>query len=95
MLEREQYRIVDDWHVMGMQGTGSKRVVAEDAFVPAQRTILAVGPGRGSEPAVRPGLHANPMYRGRIASFLIGEVAPASRSARRVARSISTRRRCA
>ena len=75
VLERAQYRIVDDWHVMGMQGTGSKRIVAEDAFVPAQRTILAVGPGRGSEPAVRPGLHANPMYLGRIASFLIGESA--------------------
>ena len=23
MLTRDQYRIVDDWHVMGMQGTGS------------------------------------------------------------------------
>ena len=31
---RDQYRIVDDWHVMGMQGTGSKRIVVEDAFVP-------------------------------------------------------------
>jgi 3-hydroxy-9,10-secoandrosta-1,3,5(10)-triene-9,17-dione monooxygenase len=75
VLERPQYRIVDDWQVMGMQGTGSKRVVADGAFVPAQRTIRAVGPGRGSEPALRSGLHANPMYRGRIASFLIGESA--------------------
>ena len=75
VLERSQYRIVDDWHVMGMQGTGSKRIVAEDAFVPAQRTIFAVAPGRGSEPAQRPGLHANPMYLGRIASFLIAESA--------------------
>jgi 3-hydroxy-9,10-secoandrosta-1,3,5(10)-triene-9,17-dione monooxygenase len=61
VLERSQYRIVDDWHVMGMQGTGSKRIVAEDVFVPPQRTIFAVAPGRGSEPAERPGLHANPM----------------------------------
>ena len=75
VLERAQYRIVDDWHVMGMQGTGSKRIVAEDAFVPAQRTILAVAPGRGSEPMTRPGVHANPMYLGRIASFLIAETA--------------------
>jgi len=75
VLERAQYRIVDDWHVMGMQGTGSKRIVVEDAFVPAQRTILAVAPGRGSEPMARPGVHANPMYRGRIASFLIAETA--------------------
>ncbi len=75
MLERSQYRIVDDWHVMGMQGTGSKRVVVEDAFVPAHRAIAAVAPGRGSEPAQRPGLHPNPMYLGRIAAFLIGETA--------------------
>ena len=75
VLERAQYRIVDDWHVMGMQGTGSKRIVVEDAFVPAQRTILAVAPGRGSEPMTRPGVHANPMYLGRIASFLIAETA--------------------
>ena len=53
LLTRDQYRIVDDWHVMGMQGTGSKRIVAEDAFVPAQRTTPAAGVGRGSEPASR------------------------------------------
>jgi 3-hydroxy-9,10-secoandrosta-1,3,5(10)-triene-9,17-dione monooxygenase len=73
LLSRNQYRIVDDWHVMGMQGTGSKRIVVEDAFVPERRTIAAVGIGRGSEPATRTGLHQNPMYLGRIAAFLIGE----------------------
>jgi len=71
LLTREQYRIVDDWHVMGMQGTGSKRIVAEDVFVPVQRTVAAVGVGRGNEPAQRTGLHANPLYLGRTASFLI------------------------
>jgi len=75
VLERHQYRIVDDWHVMGMQGTGSKRIVAQDVFVPVQHTIFAVAPGRGSEPSHRPGLHANPMYLGRIASFLVAESA--------------------
>ena len=75
VLERAQYRIVDDWHVMGMQGTGSKRIVADDAFVPAQRTICAVAPGADRNRLKRPGLHANPMYLGRIASFLIGESA--------------------
>jgi 3-hydroxy-9,10-secoandrosta-1,3,5(10)-triene-9,17-dione monooxygenase len=75
LLARDQYRIVDDWHVMGMQGTGSKRVVVEDAFVPAHRTVAAVGIGRGNEPATRTGLHKNPMYLGRIAAFLIGEAA--------------------
>jgi 3-hydroxy-9,10-secoandrosta-1,3,5(10)-triene-9,17-dione monooxygenase len=75
LLTRDQYGIVDDWHVMGMQGTGSKRIVAEDAFVPAQRTTPAAGVGRGSEPASRDGPHANPLYRGRVLCFLIGETA--------------------
>jgi 3-hydroxy-9,10-secoandrosta-1,3,5(10)-triene-9,17-dione monooxygenase len=75
LLPRDQYRIVDDWHVMGMQGTGSKRIVVEDAFVPARRTVAAVGIGRGNEPAKRTGLHPNQLYLGRTASFLIGEAA--------------------
>jgi 3-hydroxy-9,10-secoandrosta-1,3,5(10)-triene-9,17-dione monooxygenase len=75
LLTRDQYRIIDDWHVMGMQGTGSKRIVVEGAFVPARRTVAAVGVGRGNEAAKRTGLHANPLYLGRTASFLIGEAA--------------------
>ena len=75
LLARDQYRIVDDWHVMGMQGTGSKRIVADDAFVPAHRTVAAVGVGRGNEAGKRSGLHPNPLYLGRTASFLIGEAA--------------------
>ncbi len=75
LLTRDQYRIVDDWHVMGMQGTGSKRIVVEDALVPARRTVAAAGIGRGNEPAARSSRHPNPMYLGRIAAFLIGEAA--------------------
>ncbi|MEJ0077460.1 MAG: oxidoreductase [Alphaproteobacteria bacterium] len=75
LLTRDQYRIIDDWHVMGMQGTGSKRVACDDAFVPARRTTPAFGVGRGSEPASRNGPHANPLYRGRVLCFLVGETA--------------------
>ena len=61
---------------MGMQGTGSKRIVAEDAFVPAQRTIAAVGAGaRHRNRLQRPACTQTRMYLGRIASFLIGEAA--------------------
>jgi len=59
LLTRDQYRIIDDWHVMGMQGTGSKRIACDDAFVPTRRTTPAFGVGRGSEPASRNGPHAN------------------------------------
>ena len=74
LLTREQFRMVDDWQVMGMQGTGSKRVAADDAVVPARLTVEGVGPGR-PDPKTRPRLLENPMYIGRVPCFLIGEAA--------------------
>jgi 3-hydroxy-9,10-secoandrosta-1,3,5(10)-triene-9,17-dione monooxygenase len=74
LFEREQFRIIDDWQVMGMRGTGSKRVAIENAFVPAQRTVEAAGAGR-PDPKTRPRLLDNPMYIGRVPCFLIGEAA--------------------
>jgi 3-hydroxy-9,10-secoandrosta-1,3,5(10)-triene-9,17-dione monooxygenase len=74
LLERDQFRIVDDWQVMGMQGTGSKRVAVDEAVVPLQRTLEGVGPGR-PDPKTRPRLLENPMYIGRVPCFLIGEAA--------------------
>jgi 3-hydroxy-9,10-secoandrosta-1,3,5(10)-triene-9,17-dione monooxygenase len=38
LLPRRDYAIDDNWHVMGLCGTGSKDLVVEDAFVPAYRT---------------------------------------------------------
>ena len=43
--------VVDDWHVMGMAGTGSKSFTVEDVFVPEHRILrysdleAATGPG--------------------------------------------------
>jgi 3-hydroxy-9,10-secoandrosta-1,3,5(10)-triene-9,17-dione monooxygenase len=38
LLLAGQYRIVDNWHVAGLKGTGSKDIVVDDAFVPEHRT---------------------------------------------------------
>jgi 3-hydroxy-9,10-secoandrosta-1,3,5(10)-triene-9,17-dione monooxygenase len=38
LLLPEQYQIDDNWHVAGLQGTGSKDIVVEDAFVPEHRS---------------------------------------------------------
>jgi len=75
VFERNQYRIVDNWQVIGMQGTSSRRVVIEEMFVPAHR-VLVVYDAKGNYIHPRPGslLHANPMYRGRITSLLVSEV---------------------
>ena len=93
LFGRDQFRIIDDWQVMGMRGTGSKRVAIDNVFVPAQRTVEAAGAGR-PDPKTRPRLLDNPMYIGRVPCFLIGEAASVAVGAD-AARSIFTRRSCA
>jgi len=39
LVPRTDYRIVENWDVMGLRGTGSNDIVVEDAFVPEHRTI--------------------------------------------------------
>ena len=36
-MKREDYEIIDDWHVFGLAGTGSKSLLIKDAFVPSHR----------------------------------------------------------
>jgi 3-hydroxy-9,10-secoandrosta-1,3,5(10)-triene-9,17-dione monooxygenase len=38
LLLGDQYRIDDNWHVAGLQGTGSKDIIVENAFVPNYRS---------------------------------------------------------
>ncbi len=60
VVPRRDFEIVDDWHVAGMRGTGSKSVAVREAFVPAHRSVSAqlLLDGRGPGAAV----NANPMY---------------------------------
>ena len=39
VVPRADYRIIDNWHAMGLRGTGSKDVEANDIFVPEHRTL--------------------------------------------------------
>ena len=38
LLPRADYQILDNWHVSGLQGTGSKDILVDDVFVPEHRT---------------------------------------------------------
>ena len=40
LVPMSEIEISDDWHVLGLRGTGSKTLVLDDVFVPAYRTIL-------------------------------------------------------
>jgi len=69
--------VIDDWHVMGLRGTGSKTVMLEDVFVPEYRAMNVwnydVDPPPGA--AVNPGA----MFQGvpRIMIFTTMLTAPA------------------
>jgi 3-hydroxy-9,10-secoandrosta-1,3,5(10)-triene-9,17-dione monooxygenase len=76
LFDRDQFKVVDNWNVIGMQGTGSRRVVIEDAFVTADRALWFLD-GQGRPVRDQPGhaVHSNPMYHGWLAPLLISEVA--------------------
>jgi 3-hydroxy-9,10-secoandrosta-1,3,5(10)-triene-9,17-dione monooxygenase len=76
LLPRRDYRIDDNWHVMGLCATGSKDIVVEGAFVPDYRTHSY----RDAFALNHPGAAVNdtPLYRlpfGLV--FTYGIVAPA------------------
>lgn len=54
-------RVIDDWHVVGLAGTGSKSFELDDVFVPAHRAIAAREATEGrAHPSVR---DPAPVYR--------------------------------
>jgi 3-hydroxy-9,10-secoandrosta-1,3,5(10)-triene-9,17-dione monooxygenase len=75
-MRRDQYEIIDNWNTLGMRGTGSRRVVVENLFIPEHHTVPSPNPTR---PVVEfPGrnVHENPIYRaGPLVPLLISEPA--------------------
>ncbi len=37
-IQRKDFDIVDDWHVVGLAGTGSKKLIIKDVFIPDYRS---------------------------------------------------------
>lgn len=76
LIDRKDFEIVDDWNVIGMRGTGSKRVVVNDLFVPEHRVMRCHGMMRGAEPLdLACTTNDNPMYSASISPFLISQTA--------------------
>lgn len=59
---RQGIRVIDDWHTLGMRGTGSKSIELDNVFVPRDRTFLKseLWAGRSSH-ATGPGYHVSPI----------------------------------
>jgi len=72
LIDRADFSIVDNWDVVALRGTGSKRVVCENVFVPEERTITAVG--LTDEPSPGWGTHENPLYSGALFTLLFFEL---------------------
>lgn len=75
LLRTTDIVIDDNWHTMGLCGTGSKAIVANNAFVPQHRTL----PFADLVDATAPGMRApaNPVYRQSLFAVLpITIVAP-------------------
>ena len=92
LLPRSDFEVIDNWHVMGLKGTGSKEIVVKDVFVPEYRThrmmdaFTNTSPGNKDNPA--------PLYRLPFAQVFVRAVSSASigGSARRAQRLSRVRR---
>lgn len=40
LVPMHEIEILDDWHVLGLRGTGSRSLILRDVFVPAHRSVL-------------------------------------------------------
>ena len=78
LLPAKDYTTIDTWHVIGLAGTGSKDVAADNVFVPEYRSVAVAqitgGPNPGSEvnPSVLYQLPAVSLFAFCIAGVLLG-----------------------
>ncbi len=62
LLPMSEVEVIDDWHVMGLAGTGSKSIGVKDVFIPEAHTVSLSELKRGTAPGAK--VHAgNPMFR--------------------------------
>jgi len=72
LFNRADYTIVRNWDVIGMQGTGSDRVVLEDVFVPTHRTKDYPPVNATLAPEV---YKDSPLFHGPARPFIVSESA--------------------
>ncbi|MSO69722.1 MAG: acyl-CoA dehydrogenase [Alphaproteobacteria bacterium] len=61
MLPKTDYELIDNWHVIGLRGTGSIDVKLDNHFVPAHRALTVEQTKMGQAPGAI--LHNSPLYR--------------------------------
>ncbi len=74
LVPRSEIKIEDDWHTIGMVGTGSNSIILDNSFVPPHRVILSRDVVAGTAPGAR--VNQSPLYRMPLMGF--GQVALSS-----------------
>lgn len=67
IVPRADYEIVDDWHMAGMRGTGSKTLRLTDVFVPDHRIDSMIALNMGGSKGY--GLHDGGIYRAQFTTY--------------------------
>lgn len=95
LVPLSEIEIVDDWHVLGLAGTGSKSLAVKDVFVPEHRHVMVADLFNGTPPgaAVHPDYPVVRAPRGYLVSYSLPPVAiaTAARALEIVCRDLSTR----
>ena len=68
LVPKGDYRIIDNWFVSGLRGTGSKNIEVEDVFIPAHRVLEVTTAGDTDFSAWE--LHGQDRYRVPIPALL-------------------------
>lgn len=77
LLPKSDVKVIDDWHVMGLCGSGSKSCAVEDVFVPEYRTVKLEDLSNGTSPGAQ--INQSVLYRApvwAIFPFCISSAAP-------------------
>jgi 3-hydroxy-9,10-secoandrosta-1,3,5(10)-triene-9,17-dione monooxygenase len=64
MLPEGDYKVIDDWYVFGLRGTGSKGIVVDDVFVPNHRILGLADMIQGTTPGSR--VHDSKLYKASV-----------------------------
>ncbi|WP_430461530.1 acyl-CoA dehydrogenase family protein [Thalassolituus sp. LLYu03] len=62
LVPKSDFKIIDDWHVMGLKGTGSKSVEIKEAFVPDHRQLPAIASQMNMTPGMVDGTADAPLF---------------------------------
>jgi alkylation response protein AidB-like acyl-CoA dehydrogenase len=61
VVPKTDVEVIDDWHAVGMRGTGSRSIRIGDAYIPEHRSVGIEALARGESPGAE--FHQSPLYR--------------------------------